>query len=84
MANIYNMAKKESSIKRNCFDNALKLLFKFESPTDNQIYRHLCAQGNCPTGQCTYLFGFKEGKNCDHVNTVKRIISKLLVFRNGD
>ena len=78
------MAKRESSIKRNCFDAALKLLFKYDKPTDEQIYHHMCLRNNCPEKQCGYLFGFKEGRSCGHVSTVKEIIKNLISFRDDD
>lgn len=72
--------KQEATIKRNYFNSALQLLFKFDSPTDDQIYHHLCTQNHCPTKQCTYMFGFKQGRLCDHVFTVKRIVKNLRVM----
>jgi hypothetical protein len=81
------MAKKEiteQTIKRNNFNNALKLMYKYDKPTEDQIYRHMCLSNNCPTEHCSYLFGFKEGKSCGHVLTVKRIINNLIQMRDDD
>jgi hypothetical protein len=80
------MARKvnEPNLKRNCFNNALQLLFKYDSPSDEQVYHHLYTQDHCPTEHCSYLFGFKEGRSCEHVAKVKEIISKLLAFRSED
>lgn len=81
------MGRKEitdQAIKRNCFNAALKLMFKYDKPTDEQIYRHMCLRNNCPEEHCTYLFGFKEGLGCGHVATVKNIIKNLISFRDED
>ena len=75
------MNKQERTVARRRFDYALQLLFKYDRPTDEQVYHHLCTQNHCPSEQCTYLFGFKGGRDCDHVIATKRIIKTLLEFR---
>jgi hypothetical protein len=81
------MAKKkdiEAEIKRGCWDSALKLMFKYGEPTPEQTYHFLCTQDHCPTEHCTYMFGFKEGRMCDHVFRVKRIISNILSIKGNE
>jgi hypothetical protein len=74
----------EQTIKRNCFNTALKLLFKYDTPTDDQIFRHMCLGNNCPVEHCDYMFGFKEGRSCGYVSRVQKIIKNLISFRDDD
>lgn len=76
--------KKENSIKKNCFNVALQLMFKYNNPTGEQVYHHLCTQDHCPEGKCGYMFGFKEGRQCVHNGTVKKIINRIKSLRDGD
>jgi hypothetical protein len=78
------MVRRSNSLKRNCFDIALKLMFKYDTPTDEQIYHHMCTSNNCPEEHCTYMFGFKEGRDCGHVGSVKKIIKNLISFRDDE
>jgi hypothetical protein len=78
------MSKVGNTLKRNCFNIALKLMFKYDDPSDEQVYHHMCMGGNCPEDKCTYMFGFKEGRECGHVDTVKKIIKNLISFRGDE
>jgi len=71
--------KQLDTIRRNYKDRALKLLFKFDNPTRDDVWHDLCRQDNCPTasGKCDYVDGPLHGMSCKHVITVKSLTDNL-------
>ena len=81
------MAKKLTEgdhIRLSYKDAALKLLFKFDRPSKNDVYHHLCRQDHCPNvdNRCDFLFGSLGGINCQHVINVKSMVDKLVTILN--
>lgn len=72
------MIKKDSVIKRNYLDCAYRLLFKFVKPTREDIYEHTCRQGHCPDYSCTHDGGWSDGRSCNHVLSVLKLIKQML------
>jgi hypothetical protein len=71
--------KSKDTLRRNYKDRALKLLFKFERPTSDDVWHDLCRHDNCPTidGKCDYAPGPLKGRSCMHVITVKSIVENV-------
>jgi hypothetical protein len=61
---------------------ALKIMIKYEEPSLDQVYHQVCLRDNCPVGRCDFLLGFKEGKQCNHVLKVKRLVDNLVDIVN--
>lgn len=70
----------EEDVHDNYKRQSLKLLVKFDNPTIDQVWNHLCLRYNCPVEHCNFLLGFKQGKQCDHVLKVKQITSDIADF----
>jgi hypothetical protein len=70
---------RKSDTRLNYKDSALRLLFKFERPTKDDVYHYLCRQDHCPNpdGKCNFLLGSGGGQECQHVITVKAIVDNL-------
>jgi hypothetical protein len=74
--------REEGYVHRNCYNVAFRLLYKYEAPTDEQIYKAMCLTNNCPEEHCTFKEGFTHGRECGHVDKVRSIIHNLLLFRD--
>lgn len=72
--------KQLDTTRRNYKDRALKLLFKFDRPTRDNIWHELCRHpDNCPTpsGLCDFPGGPTKGMSCRHVIIVKSLTDNI-------
>ena len=76
--------KSDDSLRRGYYNVAFKLLYKYEAPTDEQIFKEMCLRNNCPDEHCSFREGFTHGRECDNVDKVRNIIHNLLLFRDED
>jgi hypothetical protein len=58
--------------------NAYKVLIRHERPTIDNIYHQVCLRGNCPLVECTNPGGFRQGRNCYHINAIGELINRIL------
>ena len=69
---------KQTNIKRNYLDCAYRLLFKYSKPNREDVYEHLCRQGSCPVDSCDHDGGWADGRSCNHVLSVLKLIKQML------
>ena len=67
-----------SELHQNYKQQALKIMIKYDEPTIDDVWHQVCMRGNCPVNKCDFLLGFKEGKQCNHVLKVKRLVDNLV------
>jgi len=67
------------TIRRNYKDRALKLLFKHDSPSRDDVWHTLCRElDGCPNPDnvCNFPGGPLKGRNCPHVISVDSLANK--------
>ncbi len=71
------MVLKQKSLREHYRFNALRLLFKHDNPSLDSVHRMVCMRDHCPVGQCQFPGGFRKGRDCGHVLSIKRLIDKI-------
>lgn len=78
------MTISDGEVRFNYRDSVLKLLFKFSSPTRDDVHTYLCRQDHCPnvSGKCNFAAGSIKGSSCRHVINIKSLVDNLGALLN--
>jgi hypothetical protein len=77
------MVLKQRTLRQSYKWNALRVLFKHDEPNLDNVHRMVCMRDHCPVSTCKFPGGFRKGRDCGHVLSIKSMIDKILEATNG-